>query len=145
MTLLTKAWTTLRFASARVVIPVGTYTIGFGTDDGGALTIPGVTFDRDLTLNDDAKSDNQIRYEGNRGHGWTVGTFTVTGQPLDTTLIASMHERGGGDTFEVAIIEGEAVEAASPDTGWELLGDGVLGWQVEQAEAPLVVPTFPVR
>ncbi|MCA9170156.1 MAG: hypothetical protein KDB23_20910, partial [Planctomycetales bacterium] len=122
-------------ASAKVVIPVGTYTIGFGSDDGGQITIPGVTFTD--SLSNDSTSADQIRYEGNRGHAWTVGTFEVTGEPLETTIMASMHERGGGDSFEVAIIDGEAVEAASPDLGWEILADGTFGWSVSPTDVTL--------
>ena len=125
-------------ATAEVVIPVGTWSIGFGSDDGGQITIDGVEFDFDLSLNNDSFDDDQIRFEGNRGHGWTVGTFEVTGEPLATTITASMHERGGGDSFEIAVIEGEAVEAADPAFDWELLGNGTLGWEVVHTGIPLV-------
>ena len=125
-------------ATAEVVIPVGTWTIGFGSDDGGQITIDGVEFDFDLSLNNDSFDDDQIRFEGNRGHGWTVGTFEVTGEPLATTITASMHERGGGDSFEIAVIEGEVVEAADPAFDWELLGNGTLGWEVVHTGIPLV-------
>ncbi|MCA9170157.1 MAG: PEP-CTERM sorting domain-containing protein, partial [Planctomycetales bacterium] len=125
-------------ATADVVIPPGVYTIGFASDDGGQITIPGAFFDFALTLNNDSAEDDQIRFNGNRGHQWTTGVFEVTGEPLETTIVASMHERGGGDSFELAIIEGELLEEASPDTGWELLGDGTLGWTVKHTAAPLV-------
>lgn len=125
-------------AEADVEIPVGTYSIAFGSDDGGQLTIEGVEFDFDNSLNNDSFDDDQIRFEGNRGHGWTVGSFEVSGEPLTTTITASMHERGGGDSFEIAVIEGEIIEPASPDLDWELLGDEVLGWSVKHTAAPLV-------
>ncbi len=122
-------------ATANVVIPVGTWTIGFGSDDGGQLTIPGVTFD--VKSNEEGE-DNQIRFEGNRGHDWTTGTFTVSGQPLTTTITASMHERGGGDSFEVALIEGEVTGGASAAAGWTLLGDNTEGWDVTHTGNPLI-------
>jgi hypothetical protein len=122
--------------SAEVVIPVGTWTIGFGSDDGGQLSIPGVEFL--ATLNDDMFESDQIRFEGNRGHGWTVGTFEVTGAPLTTSILASFHERGGGDSFEIALVEGDSLEAANPATGWELLGNGTQGWSVTTTAAPLL-------
>ena len=84
----------------------------------------------------DSFDDDQIRYENNRGHGWTVGSFELA-EPLETTITASFHERGGGDSFEIAVIEGEVIEAASPDTGWELLADGTLGWSVTTTGTPL--------
>ena len=124
-------------ATADVTIPAGTWTIGFGSDDGGQLTVEGAEFDIDLTLNNDSLDDDQIRFEGNRGHDWTVGVLELA-DPLETTITASMHERGGGDSFEIAVFEGEAVEAASPDNGWELLGDETLGWAVKHTGTPLV-------
>ena len=121
---------------SEVTIPAGTWTIGFGSDDGGQLTIPGVEFLIASEPND-SFDDDQIRFEGNRGHGWTVGSFELA-EPLETTITASFHERGGGDSFEIAIIEDEVIEGASPDTGWELLGDGTLGWSVKTTAAPLL-------
>ncbi len=123
-------------AIADVVIPVGTWTIGFGSDDGGQLTIPGVEFLD--SQNNDFFEDDQIRFEGNRGHGWTVGSFEVDGQPLEVTITASFHERGGGDSFEIAVLEGDVIEDANPATGWELLGDDTFGWSVKHTGIPLV-------
>ena len=121
---------------AEVVIPAGTWTVGFGSDDGGALTIPGVEFTVTSDTND-SFDDDQIRFEGTRGHGWTVGTFTLD-EPLETAIIGQFFERGGGDSFEIAVIEGEVIEDASPDNGWELLGDGTLDWSVKHTGVPLV-------
>lgn len=121
-------------AEADVVIPAGSWTIGFGSDDGGQLTIPGVEFEFDAN---DSFEDDQIRFEGNRGHGWTVGSFNLS-EPLETTIVASMHERGGGDSFEIAVLDDEFLEAANPASGWELLADGVFGWEVKHEGIPLV-------
>ncbi len=122
-------------ATANVVIPVGTWTIGFGSDDGGQLTIPGVTFD---VKSNEEGDDSQIRFEGNRGHDWTTGTFTVSGAPLTTTITASMHERGGGDSFEIALTPGEVTGGASEAAGWKLLTDNTNGWDVTHTGNPLV-------
>ena len=86
---------------AEVVIPAGTWTIGLGSDDGGKIQIEGLEFDFDLTLNNDGFEDDEIRREAPRGHGWTVGAFELT-EPLETTIIGQMNERGGGDSFEIA-------------------------------------------
>ncbi|MCA9214326.1 MAG: hypothetical protein KDB27_14740, partial [Planctomycetales bacterium] len=122
-------------AEAKVTIPAGSWTIGFATDDGGQLTIPGVEFG-DSQANDSVDAE-QIRFEGNRGHAWTVGSFELDA-PLETTITASMHERGGGDSFEIAVLNDSVVEDASPATGWELLGNGTFGWEVTHTGTPLV-------
>ncbi|MCA9201174.1 MAG: hypothetical protein KDA87_26720, partial [Planctomycetales bacterium] len=122
-------------AVANVVIPAGTWTIGFGSDDGGKILIPGVEF-IDSQANDNFQ-DDEIRFEAPRGHAWTVGTFELT-EPLETAVLASFYEAGGGDSFEVAIKEGAFVEDADPNNGWELLGDGTLGWSVKTSGSPLV-------
>ncbi|MEZ6120760.1 MAG: hypothetical protein R3C28_29865 [Pirellulaceae bacterium] len=122
-------------AVANVVIPAGTWTIGFGSDDGGKVLIPGVEFID--SQNNDNFQDDEIRFEAPRGHAWTVGTFELT-EPLETAVLASFYEAGGGDSFEVAIKEGAFVEDADPNNGWELLGDGTLGWSVKTSGSPLV-------
>lgn len=121
---------------ADVKIPAGTWTIGFGSDDGGRILIPDVQFD-DSSDNNDALDTNELRFTGNRGHGWTVGSFTLE-EDLETSITASFHERGGGDSFEIAIINGKSIEDANPANGWALLGDGTFGWEVETTAAPLI-------
>ena len=120
---------------ADIVIPAGTWTIGFGSDDGGRIKMPGVEFTD--SLNNDMWEDDELRYEIPRAHGWTVGSFTLTA-PLETTLVGEFYERGGGDSFEIAVIEGDVIESASPNTGWELLGNGVFGWSVTTTAEPLL-------
>ncbi len=127
-------------AVAEVVIPAGTWTIGFGSDDGGAVQIPGVEFLD--SLNNDNFENDEIRFELPRGHSWTVGTFELS-EPLETAILGSFFERGGGDSFEIAVIEGDAiadveVDGVSPDNGWQLLGDGVLGWSIKTSGTPLL-------
>lgn len=125
-------------ARAEVVIPPGTWSIGFGSDDGGQLTLQTktgspISFASTFNTNGNGdyrlrgQSSNQVWYLGNRGHAWTGGTFTVT---EETTAIfhSSFHERGGGDNWEVAIFEGASTSVAN--NTWTLLGDGALGWEV---------------
>ena len=59
-------------------------------------------------------------------------------EELETTITASFHERGGGDSFEIAVIEDEFMEDANEANGWELLGDGTLGWSVNTTTSPLI-------
>ena len=134
-------------ARAEVTIPPGTWSIGFGSDDGGQLTLQtksGSEISFDSTFNTNGvgnyrlrgQASNQVWFLGNRGHNWTGGTFTVT---EETTAIfhSSFHERGGGDNWEVAIFEGSS---NNPQPGtWELLGPGSLGWEVEPtADLPVM-------
>ena len=121
--------------TADVTIPDGTWTVGFGSDDGGNIRIPGITLED--WLNNDSFEDDEIRRETPRGHGWTVGTFSLS-EPLETTITGQFYERAGGDSFEIAVIEGEVIEDANPANGWELLGDGTLDWSVTTTAAPLV-------
>ncbi|MEZ6120765.1 MAG: hypothetical protein R3C28_29890 [Pirellulaceae bacterium] len=119
--------------TADVVIPAGSWSISFGSDDGGQVTIPGIEL---IEFEDDNFQDDQIRFEGNRGHAWTTGTFELA-EELSTTITGSFHERGGGDSFEIAILNDAVLEDANPANGWELLGDGVYGWSVTTSAAPL--------
>lgn len=109
-----------------ITIPAGDWTIGVGSDDGATVIIPGVTFDARFNATA-GTSDDEVRFNGTRGHGWTMGEFTLD-EPLTTQFEAVFFERGGGDSFEVAIID-ELVGSNDP-SGFEILGDGVLGWEV---------------
>ena len=128
-------------ATANLVIPAGDWTIAFGSDDGGKLQIPGVTFlantgsDAGSTF-----SGDEIRFEGTRGHDWTMGTFTVASD-LTTTIEAVMFESGGGDSFEVALFQGHTTTKPA-SAGWALLQDGQYGWTVQVA--PINDPDPPV-
>lgn len=118
-------------AQANVVIPAGTWQIAVGSDDGARLTLDGANFLSRFGENGVQNSADEIRYEAPRGHGWTGGTFT-TSVPLATTLDAIMYERGGGDSFEIAIrnAAGGSSTSVSAAGGWVLLGDTTLGWAV---------------
>ncbi|MCA9215930.1 MAG: PEP-CTERM sorting domain-containing protein [Planctomycetales bacterium] len=122
--------------TANVKIPPGEYTVGCGSDDGCQVTIAGVEFTLDGLAND-AFEEDQIRFEGNRGHAWTTGSFSLDAE-LETTIVGSFHERGGGDSFEIAITEGDAGSETPNPGGWELLRDGTLGWEVKTDAAPLL-------
>ena len=42
---------------------------------------------------DSISKTNEIRFEGNRGHGWTIGTFTASpGHRNDALLLRCMSE-----------------------------------------------------
>ena len=120
--------------TADVVIPAGSWAIAFGSDDGGQVTIPGITL---LEYTNDHFEDDQIRFEANRSFGWTIGTFELT-EDLATSLIGSFHERGGGDSFEIAVLDASLLETPNADNGWKLLGDGVFGWSVVSTAEPLL-------
>ena len=121
---------------ADITIPAGTWQIAFGSDDGGRLILDGGNFLSRFGENGTQNSADEIRYEAPRGHGWTGGTFT-TAVPLSTALDAIMYERGGGDSFEIAIRDaaGGSSSSVSPSGGWQLLGDGVLGWSASTDES----------
>lgn len=125
-------------AKANIIIPAGNWTVGFGSDDGGTLKIPGVNF-TGRTNNNGSPASDEVRWENPRGHRWTFGTFTLA-QPLETSLEAIMYESGGGDSWEIAIFSGHTT-SFNKNT-WSLLADGVLGWTV-QVE-PLNDPNPPV-
>ncbi|MEX2186391.1 MAG: lamin tail domain-containing protein [Pirellulales bacterium] len=123
-------------ATADVTIPAGTWQIAFGSDDGARLILDGANFLSRFGENGTQNSADEIRYEAPRGHAWTGGTFT-TNAPLSSSLDAIMYERGGGDTFEIAIRNAAGGSSASVGAadGWQLLGDGALGWTVSTDES----------
>jgi hypothetical protein len=122
-------------ATAVVTIPVGTWSIDFGSDDGGRLILAGVNFS--AKYNDSGGSAaNEVRFENPRGHGHTGGTFTVTGSPLTTTLDLVMYEQGGGDSVDLSIVAG----TQSFGGGFAMLQDGALGWSVKTQAAPVNQP-----
>ncbi len=109
-------------------LPPGDYTIGFGSDDGGQLQMTGVSFLNEINTNGDADpNDDTIFFNGNRGHGWTLGEFTVGPEGLETMIDASFHERGGGDSFEIAIAEGHQGQFTGNGFFKTLAGEGEFG------------------
>lgn len=119
-------------AQATVFIPAGNWMIGFGSDDGGLLRLSGVTFTN--KFNSDSSPANEIRFENPRGHDWTVGQFTVPAGGITATLDSMFYERGGGDSFEIAIRQGFRNDNAVDSNDYQLLSNGTLGWQVTTAD-----------
>lgn len=109
-----------------ITIPAGEWSVGFGSDDGGTVIIPGVEFTERYNATT-GTDDHEVRFNGTRGHGWTMGEFTLD-EPLTTQIEAVFFERGGGDSFEVAILDG--LVGSNDPSGFEILGDDVLGWEV---------------
>ncbi|MCA9168826.1 MAG: hypothetical protein KDB23_14225, partial [Planctomycetales bacterium] len=127
-------------ATAEVTIPPGQWSIAFGSDDGGQLTLEDAAFNSKFNINDpqNRSGANQVWFNDVRAHGWTGGHFTVTGSPLTTALVASMFERAGGDSFEIAIrnnADSAYSQNVSSVTGWVILKSGALGWTVSEARS----------
>lgn len=112
----------LVYAETKVTIPPGTYTIAFGSDDGGWLRLGDVNFTigdinftsavSDITFTDtfgeknhNGVNTNEIRYEAPRSYAWTGGTFNVT-ERTTTTLSALFFDKWFGDAFEIALAQG---------------------------------------
>ncbi len=93
-------------ATAMVTIPEGDWTVGFGSDDDGFARLAGVRFSRVSNGNGDTGGDDEIRYDRPRAHGWTTGQISTPTGGMTTDLTALMYERGGEDSFEIAIRRG---------------------------------------
>lgn len=119
-------------AQATVFIPAGNWMIGFGSDDGGLLRLSGVTFTN--KFNSDSSPTNEIRYEGLRGHDWTVGQFTVPAGGITATLDSMFFEHGGGDSFEIGIRQGFRDDNFVDSSEYQLLSNGTFNWQVTTAD-----------
>ena len=93
---------------AQVTIPAGTWTVAINADDGGQLTVPGVTFESTYGQWDPLGKGgpSQIWHQGNSDGSSTGATFTVGAGGIDTLLHASMHQRDATDSFELAIRPG---------------------------------------
>ncbi len=127
---------------AEITIPAGEWAVGWGSDDGGQLQIPGVefitSFEGDRVWDPaDAPiiGTDRLTFDGNRGYRPSWGSFSLS-EPLETTINVSMWERGGGDNFEVFYIDldeiysidadqltADELDRPSPDNDWDLLGD----------------------
>ena len=156
-------------AIADVTIPAGQWGIGFTSDDGGQVTLPGVEFVTSFEQNagDDFFDPNgtiiggdRLYFPGNRGNRASFGSF-VLDEPLETQINVSMWERGGGDNFEVYFIDLEdqyGIDAdqlsnfeqdrPNLDNQWDLLGDPdslSTGWDVRIPESvpAIAIPVTP--
>ena len=120
-----------QYVSGTLEIPEGEWSIGFGSDDGGFLNMPNIEFIE--TFNENGATtdgDGELLFNGTRGHGWTVGNFTVPAGGITTPFEAGFFERGGGDSFEVAAFDEHALSQDDVrDLGFEL-EDGVFDWKV---------------
>jgi hypothetical protein len=120
-------------------IPAGDWTIGFGSDDGGALRIPGIVFSNEINTDGDPGLDDTILFDAPRGHVWTTGEFTVGPGGMVAAIEALMYERGGGDSFEIAISQGHNGNAVADDGSWLLLQDGAFGITVVPEPSTLIL------
>ena len=109
----------MQLVSGTVTIPAGDWTIGCGSDDGCFVSFsnPEVTFEETFNENGNANvdGDGTIFYNAGRGHDWTFGTLSLAS---DTTTGIQMgfYEGGGGDSFEVALLD-EHITAEEVATG----------------------------
>ena len=127
----------LQYVSGTLVIPEGEWAIGFGSDDGGFLNLPSISFVE--TFNENGPTidgDGEVLFNGTRGHSWTGGNFVVPAGGITTAFEGLMFERGGGDSFEVVVVNEfvgtvEGISAAQDfiDLGFEL-EDGTYDWVV---------------
>jgi len=126
-------------AVADVVIPAGTWTVGFASDDGGALYLPGISFTSvyNNTGVGGVGTDN-VRFEAGRGIAWTGGTFTL-GAPLATTMTVYQWENGGGDGLEIGMSPGTVTGTLG------LLTDGSSGWSVTRYTAPMQFVSYQIQ
>ncbi len=117
---------------AQLLIPAGTWTIAFGGDDGGALSLFGIgSFLTEFNTDGDAGLDQSIFYDSPRAYDTTAGSFQLLA-PTTVFLDAYFFENDGADAFEIMIAPGQNFTVDS--TNFSLLGDGVLGWAVTAPE-----------
>ncbi|MBE3098267.1 MAG: lamin tail domain-containing protein [Planctomycetes bacterium] len=112
--------------TARLTIPVGSWTIDVGSDDGFMLTLSGITFlakyGENFTGTTNPSSPDTIVYGGGRSHAHTGGNFTVTGSPQTVTLTLDYYENIGGDDVELSVASG--LRTSFRTSQFALLGDG---------------------
>ena len=123
-------------ANSYWTIPIGTYTVAFGSDDGGLIRLAnGITFDN--VFNSDTPSgSNEIRRELPRSHAVTGGSFTVS-QPTSLELSSLMFDRNVNASFEISIAA--ATQTSFNSNTFQLLKDGALGWQAASDTASLTL------
>jgi len=114
-------------AMAEILFPAGTWSIAFGSDDGGLLRLPGITFTSEFGTNGDAGLDDTLLHDSTRPFQWTTGVFTV-GSDTTLTLDALFFEYVGSDGFEIAVAQGNVPLFNTTD--YQLLQDGVFGLSV---------------
>lgn len=138
---------------ADVTIPAGEWGVGWGSDDGGQLQIPGIEFVTRHNTRGEHQPSDQLIFDGNRAYNITWGSFSLE-TPLETTVNVSMWERGGGDNFDVFYInlseqygieadELKNTDAARPahQNDWDLLGAGDFSVVDKQGDWNVRFPT----
>lgn len=114
-------------------IPEGTYFIGLNSDDGGYISMPRVSFTNTVNENGATGVPGELFYNGTRGQGtFTYAEFTVPAGGIRTEFEAVMFERGGGDAFEVAVLDDEfPIESNADWAAFAIeLGDGSYDWKL---------------
>ncbi len=130
-------------AQAFMRIPAGTWTIGFASDDGGLvrlLNTHGIQFTgftQEINTDGDPGLDDMILFNGGRGGGWTLGTFTLTNESY-LQLQSLFFEGGGGDFWELAIAKGAFSSFNSTD--FFILRNGVFPGLLVAPDLLSVVP-----
>ena len=112
--------------TANVTIPVGTWTFEVNSNAGFLLTIPGVTFTArtgENATNATGTSSSTLVYWPTRSTGDTLGTVTVTGSPLTTTMTLDYFDSTGADYVEMAVASGS--RTAFSAANFALLGNNV--------------------
>jgi hypothetical protein len=121
--------------TANLTIPVGTWTIDVGSDDGMRLRIPGVTFtnriNEEFTSAPNPSPADTLVFGTGRGHGHTSATIVISGAPLTTTMTLDMFEGAGGDSLELSGAVG--LKTSFNTTDFSLLQNGWNGWTISSA------------
>lgn len=126
--------------SAKVHIPEGDWTIGFGADDGGILSLDGISFIE--TINEDGTDDlitvgdGELLSNDIRSLSWVRGTFSVGPGGITAPLELIVFNQVGKDSFELAIINEHSTARPRFSNDWTLLSDGVFGWSVTTPALP---------
>ncbi len=126
----------------KIEIPqTGWYQIGFNSDDGGALRIPGQTWDSVVAdgTGNAAVSGYELRNDSLTGWSFTAGKIYLTaGQH---PFVGIMFERGGGSFFEMF---GRGYAGADIDPAWSLLVRHGAGFRTDDKDGlELVSGTCP--
>ncbi len=105
----------------------GTYTVGVESDDGFTLTLDGITFSSKFGGGAGQGAANELRFEAPTGNSNTSGEFTVDGNGVDVRVSGLFWERGGGDFWEISIIDSLAGNPGNKNAaGFVILQDGAV-------------------
>lgn len=115
----------------------GTYSIAAASDDGRRLELTGVgATPTPLFIahggqiqGGSGTGTNFLLMDGTTAHNNSTGVFNATAGDV-LALESYFFERGGGDSFEIAIKAGNDTSMGGPGDGWALLADGVAGINV---------------